>query len=226
MKLNLKDELAKLSSTKPNLAQSDDEFSDQGKYLMELLLSREETKTYWYLIKKKKWNQKETRAKVDYGDGEFEEELEFKVNDNKRIRAPIGDLADFGKRYKGKSTSRKKIDDEEEEEEEEADEDIEDDEEDEEDEDDDDEEEEEEDEEEEDEEEEDDEEVETKPKKQKTSSAASYETNLKIVNMDQKEDVAKGKAVKTQLSNSLSWTVLDLFSIWSQYFFYCCCLCH
>ncbi|RNA03184.1 hypothetical protein BpHYR1_024110, partial [Brachionus plicatilis] len=80
MSINLRDELNKLSSTAPLL--KDIEYSDD-----------------------------ETSAKVVEKSNEYEDELDFKALDqgNKRIRAPIGDLSEFGLKYKGKPISRKEI---------------------------------------------------------------------------------------------------------------------
>lgn len=121
----------------------------------------------------------------------------------RRIRAAIGDLSEYGKRYKGKSISRKQLeqdsdlddeedleDDEEEEEEvesdieEEGDDEIEEDEE-----------------EDEDEEENDeigDEEGDSKPRAQIKKSS---DKDLNVMNFNRAEEMEKGKAVKNQLSN-------------------------
>ena len=187
MSLNLKEELAKLSQTAPRLKDSDDEFSDQ-----------------------------DTKARILGASKDFEDELEVNIGDNKRLRAGIADLSEYGKRYKGKSVSRKELDDdefdedlakeliasEEEDEEDDSEEDDQDDQEEDasevEDEDEEDEEMDSEDEEDEDETEEEGSEEEAKPKSK--GKKDEVDTGLKVVNINQKEEAAKGRAVKNQLS--------------------------
>lgn len=124
------------------------------------------------------------------------------MNDgSRRIRASIGDLSEYGKRYKGKSVSRKQMDFDREEGDE--DEDIEDEEEGDDDEEEDIEgsEEDDEDEEEEDDDEED-EDSDGEVKVSKKSKNSDGEPN--VMNYNHKEEVAKGKAVKNQLSNLIN----------------------
>ena len=115
----------------------------------------------------------------------------------RRIRAPVADLSEYGKRYKGKNVTRKEMLDsedeedesddylgEEEEDEEESGASIEDD-----DDDDDDEEMEEE---------------ENVPSKSKPTNGQVKEANkhgISLINLNHSEEKAKGKAVKNQLSN-------------------------
>ncbi len=113
----------------------------------------------------------------------------------RRIRSSIGDLSEYGKRYKGKSVSRKKlqqIDSEEEEDEEEDDEDDGEDDDEEEDEDSD-----------EDDDEDDEEEAQAVAAKIKKAAKESEEAenNINLMNSNRNEEVEKGKAVKNQLSN-------------------------
>ena len=128
------------------------------------------------------------------------------TNDNKRIRPAIGDLNDYGKRYKGKKISRNEIDILEENDESDDinlhlsdDEDTDDEdlneEEDNIDEDDNDEEEEE------DDDNEEDDEDEIEDKKPKSKKANSDQDDLNILNNNQKEEVEKGLAVKNQLGS-------------------------
>lgn len=135
----------------------------------------------------------ETRAKLDSVANEYEDELNVDSS-TRRIRAPIGDLSEYGTRYKGKSVSRKDLDEDEEDEEDEDDEEEEEDDE-EEGEDDEDEEEEGEEEDEED----DEEEEETAPKVQHQKKNKS-EHKVNIINLDRNTEIEKGKAVKNQLS--------------------------
>ncbi|CAF0752490.1 unnamed protein product [Brachionus calyciflorus] len=160
MSFNLKDELNKLSSTAPVLRDIED-FSDD-----------------------------ETKAKVGEKTTEYEDELDFKAGDgNRRIRAAIGDLSEYGSKYKGKRISRKEMKgsdiESEEDEDEDEDEQVDEEEDDNFDNDDDDDEELEDDEE---------EELDEKPKKQKKQEP------LKLSNFNQKEEIAKGLAVKNQLN--------------------------
>jgi hypothetical protein len=137
----------------------------------------------------------ETKAKSHhFGSKEFENELDFNVNDNRRLRSGITDLSEFGKRYKGKNVSRKDINDfqSDEEEDDDEDDDIVDEE-------DDEIEDEEEDEEEEDEEQEDEEEEDrTKSSSKKKSESKIDSPNL--INLNIEEERNKGKAVRNQLS--------------------------
>ena len=116
----------------------------------------------------------------------------------RRIRAPVADLSEYGKRYKGKNVTRKEILDSEDEDLDEEDEEesdasnIEDDEDEEEDDDDD------------DEEEEMEEEEENIPSKSKPKNGQVKEANkngISLINLNHSEEKAKGKAVKNQLSN-------------------------
>jgi len=82
MEFNLKDELARLGDTRPVLKESDDEFDHDI-----------------------------TKAQVGAKSaGEFNDDMTINPMENKRIRASIGDLEDYGTRYKGKKTSRNQID--------------------------------------------------------------------------------------------------------------------
>ena len=147
----------------------------------------------------------ETRAKCDPKEAD-DENGQLSTGDNRRaIRASIGDLSEFGKRYKGKRVSRKEIDDATDENEP-ADDDGDDQDDDEEDkasgeeedgemDDDDDDAEEE---------EEDDDaekmEVPSKTKTKRKDAADNDEKGVNLIESSRKEDVAKGKAVKNQLS--------------------------
>ena len=131
----------------------------------------------------------ETRAKLDSVANEYEDELNVDSS-TRRIRAPIGDLSEYGTRYKGKSVSRKDLDEDEEDEEDENDEEEEED---------DEEEKGEEEEDEEDDEEDDEEEEETAPKVQHQKKNKS-EHKVNIINLDRNAEIEKGKAVKNQLS--------------------------
>jgi hypothetical protein len=117
----------------------------------------------------------------------------------RRIRAPIVDLSEYGKRYKGKNVTRKEIlvensEDEEEdgsiEDEEEDDDDENDAEEDGSMEDDDD-----------DQSEEDDEKVLSKSTKTTVKAKDADKNGFSLINLNHNEEIAKGKAVKNQLSN-------------------------
>ena len=131
----------------------------------------------------------ETKAKVDLKSNEFDNEANNDDLMPRRIRPALTDLSEYGKRYKGKNVTRKDMqnsEDEEDSDEEESE--VEDDEEIEEDQD-----------EEEDEESEDEDTSVKKPLKNKVPS--KNETNqLKLINLNHNEEIAKGKAVKNQLS--------------------------
>lgn len=120
----------------------------------------------------------------------------------RRFRAAVEDLSEFSDRYKGKSVSRKKLNKSDSEDEEDDEEDglneIDEEEEDEEEVDEDDEIEEQDDDEDEEEEEENEDEFETKKAKSKKDDGKDGGMNL--IKFDQKEEIAKGKAVKNQLS--------------------------
>ena len=112
----------------------------------------------------------------------------------RRIRAPIADLSEYGKRYKGKNVTRKEIlvensEDEEDdgsiedEEEEDGDNDAEEDDND------------------ESEEDEEDEEVLSKSTKKNVKPKDADKNGFSLINLNHNEELAKGKAVKNQLSN-------------------------
>ena len=132
--------------------------------------------------------------------------MEFDDDNRRRFRPSIGDLSEYGHKYKGKTVSRKKLQQVESEEEqedddmsEEDDEEIEDDE---------DEENEDFEDDEEEEDEIDDDEEENEVKKPKKESSKSN-GGVNLIKFDQKEEIEKGKAVKNQLSK-LSYSIRQL----------------
>jgi len=168
MSFNLKEELLKLSNTAPALKDSDDELG--------------------YDL---------TKAKVDLkSNGEFNDDMNIDSFDNRRIRASIGGLDDYGKRYKGKKITRNQVIDQLENEEDvdsdeidlhlsaEEDEEV--------------------DEEEVDEDEDEDgseseKDLEEVPKAKKLKTASGEQESLSIMNNNMSEEVEKGKAVHSQL---------------------------
>ena len=139
----------------------------------------------------------ETKAKVDLKSNEFDNETYGDEFMHRRIRPAIADLSEYGKRYKGKNVTRKEMlnsedeieSDQEEDEisnEEDEDEDVE---------------------EESDEDDEmdaeDHEEKLTKSSAKKKLTTKSETSQLNLINLNHNEEIAKGKAVKNQLSMKL-----------------------
>jgi hypothetical protein len=156
-----------------------------------------------------------TRAKLDPKsvdfDKEFDDDLIGAEASRKRIRPAVNDLSEYGKKYKGKNVSRKDIMDDDEDEDEDEDEEEDDDNESEKSQDED-EDEDEEDEDEEDEDEDEDEESEgAKKNKNPKQVSEKSDKDLSLIKMDRKDEIAKGKAVKNQLSKPANFIFQQTF---------------